>query len=668
MGDRVPAARPIFEKALTNLNANRLPEAANLFKQVLALDPRHADSLSCLGSIALRLGRAHDAINLSQQTLTIDADHVGAHRTLANAFALTGQLTEAEKHYKRALALKPDANTYANLASTYVVGNNTALALQTVLRGLKVEETSKLKTLFVSCLKHAGPISADDAFRALLTRAISEPWMRPGDLASVSCAILKTDPAIAAAIENAVRTWPARTTLAALYGANGLVTISRDRLFSALLANTQLADEDLERMLTLTRSALLNAVAGHEDLPDDEDTLSFFCALAQQCFTNDYVFAQSAEERDQVLALGEQLSAMGERADPLAVAAFASYEPLHTLKSCEMLQDLTWPAPLREVFERQVREPLAQRALRGSIPQLTPIGDAVSALVREQYEENPYPRWVKTASDLPQRSLDQHIRSRVPGAPYRPLGRDTADILVAGCGTGQEVVETASTLPGARITAIDLSLSSLCYAKYRTEAAGIRNVTYGHADILELGALGRSFDVIYCGGVLHHMHDPLKGWRTLLSLLRPHGLMEIALYSEEARVEIVAARELIAQRGYGQSADDIRRARQDILALDAAAPARAVCQSGDFFGVSTCRDLLFHVQEQRFTLSRIKAFLEENGLAFLGFALAPQQRQSYLALFPGDPAGVNLDNWREFETRHPAFFRSMYHFHIQKNA
>ena len=46
-----------------------------------------------------------------------------------------------------------------------------------------------------------------------------------------------------------------------------------------------------------------------------------------------------------------------------------------------------------------------------------------------------------------------------------------------------------------------------------------------------------------------------------------------------------------------------------------------VAASGDFFSTSGCRDLLFHVQEHRFTIPQIAAFLAENDLAFVGFDL-----------------------------------------------
>ena len=216
--------------------------------------------------------------------------------------------------------------------------------------------------------------------------------------------------------------------------------------------------------------------------------------------------------------------------------------------------------------------------------------------------------------------VDERLRSDFPHARYRPIERaDGLDVLIAGCGTGQQAVMTASRYAGARVLAVDLSLASLCYAKYRTDALGLNNIEYGQADILKLGSLGRHFDLIACTGVLHHLADPLEGWRVLLSMLRPNGIMHIALYSELARADVVAARDFIATRGYKATIDDIRRCRQDILALDDESPERAIARRADFYGTSDCRDLLFHVQEHRFTLPQIKDFLADNGLELLGF-------------------------------------------------
>ena len=59
-----------------------------------------------------------------------------------------------------------------------------------------------------------------------------------------------------------------------------------------------------------------------------------------------------------------------------------------------------------------------------TIPRLTPISDGVTAQVRQQYEENPYPRWVRMgAPPTPLRVLDDYIRQLFPTASFRPVGR-----------------------------------------------------------------------------------------------------------------------------------------------------------------------------------------------------------------------------------------------------
>jgi SAM-dependent methyltransferase len=321
------------------------------------------------------------------------------------------------------------------------------------------------------------------------------------------------------------------------------------------------------------------------------------------------------------------------------------------------------------LLTQQVREPEEERRLAAAVPRLTPVEDAVSLQVRAQYEENPYPRWVKAAPASRPTAIDTRLRNQFPASAFRGTGADAhPDVLVAGCGTGQQLIDVAQRIAGCRVLAVDLSSASLAYAKRQTDALGLANIEYAQADILRLSALGRRFDVIDCGGVLHHLADPLEGWRVLLSLLKPDGVMRIALYSELARAHVVAARALVAERGYGRSADDIRRFRQDVLALPDGTLARKVVESPDFFSVSDCRDLVFHVLEHRFTLPQIKDFLAANGLQFLGFEIDLRVLGRYSARFPQDIARTDLDGWHIFERDNPWIFGGMYQFWLQRRA
>ena len=98
-------------------------------------------------------------------------------------------------------------------------------------------------------------------------------------------------------------------------------------------------------------------------------------------------------------------------------------------------------------------------------------------------------------------------------------------ILIAGCGTGQHSIGAASRFSKCDVTAVDLSLSSLAYAKRKTDEFGFTNIDYLQADILNLRKMDKEFDIIESAGVLHHMDEPMAGWNVLVDLLKPDGLM-----------------------------------------------------------------------------------------------------------------------------------------------
>ena len=217
-----------------------------------------------------------------------------------------------------------------------------------------------------------------------------------------------------------------------------------------------------------------------------------------------------------------------------------------------------------------------------------------------------------------------------------------------------------------RVLAIDLSTASLAYARMKTEAARVSNIAYAQGDLLQLGTIDQRFDLIEATGVLHHLNDPMRGWRVLLSRLRPNGFMRLGLYSKLGRTEVQWARAWIAARGYRATADDIRRCRQDMVAQGSGAPFAVLTMSPDFASTSACRDLLFHAHERQLELVDIQSFLADENLLFLGFELEAHWLQQYRARFPHDASMKNLENWHLVELENPSTFGAMYQFWIQK--
>jgi Tfp pilus assembly protein PilF/SAM-dependent methyltransferase len=663
VNDQIPDCHNGMGEALRALR--RYDEAVDHFNRAIALDPSFAEAHNNRGSALAAQGKLDAAVLSFKRALEIEPRSALIHCNLGKAERALDMPQEATASFRAALAQTPDLpEALQNLALLRLAEGDGLEAIQLAHRALTTSDTPETRTLFARILVALrGPPDLPDRDN-LLIRAVSAPWARPGELVRVAANVMRHDAAISALIDRITAGWPSRPELSAAE----LEPLVGNQLLKTVLVSAQNWNADLERLLTTVRRTLLAralATAGPDQA--NAELLDFACALARQCFINEYVFSTSGPEVEQLSVLWRQfVEALhaGAPIAPLRMTVIASYGPLHAVPDADLLLERAWPEPVRALLKQQVQEPRAEQEDRRRIPRLTAIDDAVSQKVRDQYEENPYPRWVKTAPTEPV-SLDAYLAGLFPD--FRPLEKgDDVDVLVAGCGTGQALTELAHRLPGARILAIDLSLASLAYARRQLEAAGIANVEFGQADILELGSLERSFDLIESGGVLHHLADPSAGLQVLQARLRPNGLMRLGLYSEIARTNVVQVRAFIAERGYRPTIDDIRRCRQDLLSFAPGTPQWHVTQTSDFFGISECRDLLFHAQERRMTLPGIKALLNACGLNFIGFDLDSFVLERYRKQFPGDAAMMDLDCWHAFEVENPQTFSAMYRFWLQK--
>jgi SAM-dependent methyltransferase len=441
-----------------------------------------------------------------------------------------------------------------------------------------------------------------------------------------------------------------------------LAALAENIFLRSAMATTILRGLPLELFLTSLRAALLRLADADTSDPAaaGDGVAGLFCALAQQCFLNEYVYAQGEDETQRAERLRESLRRRvteGEPVPALLLAAVAAYSPLHSLPGATNLLAEQWPPYADDLLRQQVREPLEEIKDRGAIPVLTPISDETSLKVMRQYEENPYPRW--TINPL------SALRGRLAADAAAGGGQN---ILIAGCGTGEHPFDIAQKSPQAKILAVDLSLSSLAYARRKAREEGLRNIEFAQADILNLGGLGRTFDRIEAMGVLHHLADPVAGWRVLLSLLAAGGVMRVGLYSATARRAIVDARALVGERGYRPTAEGIRALRRDMIREKDEPRWKSLIGTVDFYSLSGCRDMFFNVMEHRLTIPEIKTFLDENALSFLGFELDGSVMDKFRQEFPDADAQLNLDHWNTFESANPRTFLRMYQFSVRKGG
>ena len=647
----------------------KLDEALESLRNALTIAPDSAETHSNLGNVLQEREQLEEALASYNKSLAIKPSSFRVHFNLGNVLQGLGQLNEAEKSYNSALTIKPDfAEAHNNLGIVLQDQDKHSDAFIHFRSAIKINpKNDKFWLGLANSLQFFIFTSIDEDLLQDLLIIINLPTVRPSLVINSVLSALGHHADFSQILTLAGSHKPDSS----LDFHHVAVQLSRIPLFLRLITLTHIIDLKIERMLTTLRRLMLQeAIAGKVK----SDGLPFASALALHCFTNEYVFAVTDEESLSVEHLQKQiLEIINQKrvVPPPLIVTLGAYIPLHKFDWAQDLTEHEWSKEVSAVIERQILEPSIELSLRSQFPCLTPLKDTVSRLVRDQYEEYPYPRWIKTKLLKKRESIGAVLRA----APLRfDLGDyetpNNPEILIAGCGTGQHSIYTASRFKDARVLAIDLSLSSLSYAARKTNELAISNIEYAQADIVELGKLDRQFDLIESVGVLHHLGDPMEGWKVLVDRLNSGGLMKIGLYSETARQHIVSGRSVIAEMGYTSSAEDIRRCRQDFIAMANGRKAvmTKICNGHDFFSLCTCHDLLFHVQEHRFTIPQIIDALDDLNLKFLGFEMQDTSAMArFKETYPEEKNTPSLALWHEFEQQYPDSFNSMYQFWCQKS-
>lgn len=429
------------------------------------------------------------------------------------------------------------------------------------------------------------------------------------------------------------------------------------------LSRALIIDATWERLLTLARAAALRAAErGHPP------ALLALTALALHGWRSEYCWAEGPDETalvERLIArlLGQPGAARVVGDNAARLAAVLMYRPL----TGALGEGLGRPGedwgPLTPLFWQQLGDLRRERALAEGVPTLdTPSGEAARA-VAALYEENPYPRHVTAHQRTPQR-LPGLVRSLLPRLPAGEALPDPSPVrvLLAGCGTGQQLLTSATRLAEREIVALDLSRASLGRAARLVEEWGLQGVTFVQGDLRDVARLGREFDLIECVGVLHHLEDPDAGLAALVGALAPGGLMQLGLYSERGRQDVLAARALLQSAGLTATDEaGLRAARSLLRSLPEDHPAKGVTRSPDFASLTGLRDLVLHPVERRYTPLGLGELLVRQGLSLLGLQHShPTASSRYAALRPDDPAQRDLQVWDTLEAETPGLFSGMF--------
>ena len=617
-----------YRLATQNHKQKKIKIAFDIYNQILSKYPNHFGSIFNLGLIYQGHGNIEKAINCFEKIIKEDKKNENVLFSLGVLYYKAGDNFNSLSYFEKLTKINPN---FPNLKY-----NLTGILRLSEIRNFKTKNNNMLKGIISFLFKNN-----DIDHTAISKNAIS---------------ILLDEEKIKHTIKSGN----------SLLQNEIINTIVTEELFHLILQKSLITENYLEKLLTNIRYELLIKI--NSDLKDSLNLdINFIISLAEQCWLNEYIWPQSVKENNVIKLLKIKIE-QSKEIDELEIAILASYTSLNDSKIIinKLLNYVSDNELFNDLINLQIKEPRIEHELKKDIKSIDEIKNLISKKVRNQYEKNPYPRW-RYFNNLSEVNFVDDLNKQIK--PNMIDNKDISDhpiILLAGCGTGKHIL-SLKKYKNAKIVAVDLSLSSIAYAKRKTEELGIKNIDYLHADILNLNNLDKRFDIIESVGTLHHMEDPIKGLKILIDLLKPNGLMRLGLYSDHARANIVSLRNFIDKNNLKNTNEDIKACREMIINNKTNTPITDIILNRDFYSMSSVRDLLFHTQEHRYTVPDIIKILESQNLQFLGFVFSNQLiKKRYSKIFPNDKLQTNLRSWNEFEMKYPDTFISMYQFWVKK--
>ena len=635
---------------------------SQLLKKISELQKNYSESLfllSLLGSINYELKKYEKAINNFESIIKIDSHFSDAYYNLGIIFKNISQIDKSIDNFEKCIKINPKKfEAYNNLGNVYRDKQQIDTAFNLYIESLEINPN------YLIALQNLGVCLQDYEFikysvvseKHVINLLEKNKILRPVDIVNNLIKFIYLNKEYELIISNTIKL------------KNG---VSLDKLIDEflkikilmqLIKITPITNLKIEKKIKDLRSKILLKINSINNL---ENAFKLMKLIASQCYINEYIYQIKAEEKLVLIKLEKGLKNKFEINDNnktiLKVALLASYKPLVEF---DLPSEILNIPEIKDLVDQQINNPQIEVNIQKNIKSKE-IKNSVSQKVKIQYEKNPYPRWekiaLKTAPEIPVKyfnSLNLNFSRELIN------NWDNINVLVAGCGTGQHAIATASKYKRSFITAIDLSINSLSYAKRKADELEIKNIEFVQMDILDLKRINKKFNIIESIGVLHHMDNPFEGWRILNDNLENGGMMMIGLYSNIAREHIVKIRNDIKSKSFNFDKKNIIKFREKIISsnnLD----YKLIKQSPDFYSFSNLIDLLFHVQESRFTIPEINKYINNLSLKFCGF-----ENRQLINLFSKTYRNhkdlYNLDLWNKFELDNTRIFAGMYQFWCQK--
>jgi predicted O-linked N-acetylglucosamine transferase (SPINDLY family) len=165
------------ELALRHHRSGQLAQAERLYRQILAVEPNHPQTLHWFGFLAHQMGRHDIAIGLIERSLAARPDDVEARFHLSAALLACGEFDRAIAEARRVITTKPEMfGAYSLLGDALVSKRHIEQAIAVYRQGLAIhpawpEGLNNLGGLLAACEK------VDDSIAALRQAVALKPTL-----------------------------------------------------------------------------------------------------------------------------------------------------------------------------------------------------------------------------------------------------------------------------------------------------------------------------------------------------------------------------------------------------------------------------------------------------------------------------------------------------------
>ena len=637
---------------------NKFNESRQSLEKAIEIDPNYLDAYINLGLLNKDSNNYSDAEKYYLKAIEINNKSAIAHLNLGACYKEKLELDKAILHTE--IAIKLDSKlekSYLNLATIYSQKGDYNKSFELVKKELLINDSCILSFQLLSeLIKKIDLLDiSQEENREILKRILNRTDISHRELFGNINNIISSK--VLERLSNSELD---------IHENNEFNLIIKDKELIKALSLLIFCSPLWEKVLGNIRKNLLLNYSDKSQV--NKNIINFTIGLGSQCFLNEYIYYISKEEKYKLEELKKSITINQD----YKLALISCYQSLYSInnKFIDLDNYKSNNKDLIQLIDLQYRDIIIEGNISNKIIKIGTIDNLTSKEVKNQYESSPYPRW-RYNSYAKENKIDflSIINSEIYPNKIKSdqlnLANKKLKILIAGCGTGIQILE-ASRYRNCEITAIDLSNSSISYAKRKVDEYGMNNINFIEMDLLELKQLHKRFDLIECSGVLHHMKDPAMGLTNLIDCLEPKGFLKLGLYSKYARTEILKARELIKDKEIKPNLEGIRNFRNEVFNGDLK-KLHEITNWSDFYSTSMCRDLCFHSQERCYSLIEIKKMITRFNLEFLGFILSKELKDKFQSKHEDIESFKDLELWDKFESNKLNSFREMYQFWVRKS-